>query len=169
MHLFSQKALALDKLLILLVAVSVVSTGVWNVQVRRAAGWAETSAGAMGEDGASKAMEVIRYHVQLAGYKLDRDIEPLTVDKGRKSDRLRVCYNDITAEFFVDRGHNLICRVGENEKTLASGMASLRTVILSPASVVITLTPLPSDRTASGDPEETSRSYSAAIEIPWLL
>ena len=89
MPLFSQRALALDKLLILLVAVSVVSTGVWNMQVRRAGSWAEMSAGSVGDDGASKALEVIRYHVQLAGYKLDRDVEPLSVEKGRKSDRLR--------------------------------------------------------------------------------
>jgi hypothetical protein len=169
MHLSSQKALALDKLLILLMAVSVVATGIWNMQLRRAASWSATLDGIPDADGLPQAVDDIKYHVQLAGYKLDRDIEPLSVKKGRRSDVIRVCYSDITAEFLVDRRHNLVCRIGENEKILATRISSLRMVRLSPGSVVVTLTVLPSDPGNMEGSEAMSRSYSAAIESPWLL
>jgi hypothetical protein len=169
MHPFSQKALALDKLLILLMAVSVVSTGIWNMQVRSAASWSEAAGVGNEEEELTKAVDEIRYHVQLAGYKLTPDVEPLMVKKGRKSDLMRVCYNDITAEFFVDRSHNLVCRTGGNEKTLASGVASLRTVRLSPGTVVVTLKSLPAESQSSEGSKTLSRSYSTAIDSPWLL
>lgn len=169
MRPFSQKALALDKLLILLMAISVVSTGIWNMQVRSAASWSEAAGIGNEEEGLTRAVDEIRYHVQLAGYKLAPDVEPLVVKKGRKSDLVRVSYIDVTAEFFVDHSHNLICRTSGNEKTLASGIASLRTVRLSPGSVVVTLKSLPAESQSPEGSETLSRSYSTAIDSPWLL
>lgn len=162
---FSERAFALDKLMILLIVVSVVATGAWNVQVRETDTLQEPSVN--GEIGGiiKNALEEIRYHIRLAGFKMEDDAEPLLIEKGQKSDIVEIRHNGVCYEYFVDSDGNLIRRVESSEKVIAENLNSIRTVRVGQNTVVVTISSARHHRYNRDGIETMSKSYSVIVEM----
>ncbi len=162
---FSNRGFALDKVMILIIAVSVAATGVWNAQVTKTDTLRELSATGEVGDKIKNALEEIRYHLRLAGYKLEGDAEPLTIEKGEKSDIVEIRHNGVCYEYFVDGDDNLIRRVELIEKVIAENLSSIRTVRVGQNTVVLTISSARHRRENRDEIETMSKSHSVIVEM----
>ncbi len=162
---FSSRGFALDKLMILVISISVGATGAWNAQIRETDTLQEPLA--KGEVGSKikNALEEIRYHLRLAGYKLETDGEPLMIEKGQKSDIIKIRHNGVCYEYFVDSNGNLIRQVESTEKVIAENLNSIRTVRVGQNTVVVTISSAEHHRENRDEIETMSRSYSVIVEM----
>jgi hypothetical protein len=162
---FSENAFALDKLMILVIAVSVIATGAWNAQLRETDTLQKPSV--KGEIGGNfkNALEEIRYHVRLAGYKMEGDVEPLLIEKGQKSDIVEIRHNGVCYGYFVDDNGNLIRRVESTEKIIAENLNSIRTARVGQNTVVVTISSARHRRENGDEIETMSKSYSVIVEM----
>lgn len=162
---FSSTGFALDKLMILIISISVVATGVRNAQIRESDTLLEPLA--RGDVGSKikNALEEIRYHLRLAGYKLESDSEPLKVEKGQKSDIIEIRHNGVCYKYFVDNNGNLIRRVESIERVIAENLNSIRTARVGQNTVVVTISSAQHHRENKDEIETMSRSYSVIVEM----
>ncbi len=161
----TNKGFALDKLMILAISVSVVATSAWNAQLRGTDSLREPSA--EGEFGGKIkiALEEIKYHIRLAGYKPEGDAEPLVIEKGQKSDIIKIRHNGACYEYLVDSNDDLIRRVESTEKVIAGNINSIKTVRVGQNTVVVSISSAWQRRGNRDEIEVMSRSYSAIVEM----
>jgi hypothetical protein len=162
---FSERALALDKLMILVIAVSVIATSAWNAHVRDADTLRPQTDRSKVGDQIKNALEEIRYHLRLAGYKLEGDVEPLLIKKGEKSDFVEIRHNDVCYGYFVDSDDNLIRRVESTEKIIAENLSSIRMVRVGQNTVVVTISSAQQRRENNDEIETMSKSHSVIVEM----
>ncbi len=166
---FSSRGFALDKLMILVISISVAATGAWNAQIRETNTLQEPSARGEVEGKIKNALEEIRYHLRLAGYKLEGDGERLLIEEGQKSDIIEIRHNGACYEYFVDSNDNLIRRVESTEKVIAENLNSIRTVRVGQNTVVVTISSARHRRENRDEIETMSNSYSVIVEMRNLL
>lgn len=162
---FSESAFALDKLMILIIAVSVIATGAWNAQVRETDTLKEPSVEGEIGDNLKNVLEEIKYHLRLAGHELEGDTEPLLIEKGQKSDIVEIRHNGVCYGYFVDDNGNLIRRVESIEKIIAENLNSLRTARVGQNTVVVTISSARHRRENRDEIETMSKSYSVIVEM----
>lgn len=161
----SNKGFALDKLMILAISVSVVATSAWNAQIRGTDSLQGPSAESEFGGEIRGALDEIRYHIRLAGYKPAGDIEPLVIEKGQKSDIIKIRHNGACYEYLVDSNDNLIRRVESTEKVIAENLKSLRTARVGQNTVVVTISSDRHRRDGRDGIEVMSKSYSVIVEM----
>ncbi len=169
MSRFCRRGFALDKLMILVIAVSVIATGAWNAQVRKADALQKPATKGVDGSEIKNALEEIKYHLRLAGYKLEGDSEPLLIKKGQKSDVIEIRHNDVSYGYYIDSDGNLIRRVESSEKVIADNLYSIRTVRVGQNTVVVTISSARHRRENMDEIETISKSYSVIVEMRNLL
>jgi hypothetical protein len=162
---FSSRGFALNKLMILVISISVAATGAWNAQTRKADTLLEPSVRPESEGKIKGALEEIKYHLRLAGYRLETDGRPLIIEKGQKSDIVEIRHNGVCYSYFVDNDNNLIRRVESTEKIIAENLNSLRTVRVGQNTVVVTISCDRHHREKEDEIETMSKSYSVIVEM----
>jgi hypothetical protein len=162
---FPIRGFALNKLMILVISISVAATGAWNAQIRKADTLLEPQVKRESESKIKSALEEIRYHLRLAGYRLETDGDPLMIEKGQKSDIVEIRHNGVCYRYFVDNNDNLIRRVESTEKAIAENLNSLRTVRVGENTVVVTISSAQHYREKEDEIETMSKSYSVIVEM----
>jgi uncharacterized membrane protein len=161
--------MALDKLLIGIIGVSVFATAIWNYQVRQQAIWTDPSGDNRAEERIKNALEDIKYHLVLAGYEYDHRNQNVRVESGESSDLLKIRHNEISVEYRIDDTGNLVRTVESKEKTLAENVESLRIIRMARNSLMITLSRAPYRQNNEDEFETLSKSYSTVVRMNSLL
>ena len=162
---FSKSGFALDKVMILVISISVVATSAWNSPIRGTDALQEPFAEGKSGSKIRSALEEIRYHLRLAGYKLEENAEPLLIEMGQKSDVVKIRHNGACYEYFIDNDNNLIRRVESTEKVIAENLNSIRTVRVGQNTVVVTISSAQHRRETRDEIETMSKSYSVIVEM----
>jgi hypothetical protein len=161
--------MALDKLLIGVIAISVFATALWNYQVRNEVIWTDPSLDNRAEERVKNALEDIKYHLILAGYEYDQRDQNTQVESGESSDILRIRHSNINMEYRIDPRGNLLRIIESQEKVLAENVNSLRILRVGRNSVVVTISRVPYRQESDDEFETMSKSYSAVVQINGLL
>lgn len=161
--------MALDKLLIGVIAVSVFATAIWNYQVRNEVIWSDPSLDSRVEERVKNALEDIKYHLILAGYEYGQGDRNMQVESGESSDVLKIRHSEINVEYSIDSGGNLVRNIESQEKVLAENVESLRILRVGQNSVVVTISRAPYRQNSDNEFETLSKSYSAVVQMNSLL
>jgi len=159
----SIRGMALDKLLVGIIAISVLSTAIWNYQIRNAEIWADPLPDNRTEEQIRIALDDIKYHLVMAGYERPEDC--LVVERGDKSDILRIRHSGVNVEYRVDMKNNLIRRLESAEKALAENISSIRTSSVGQNRIVITISRSPLSQENKDEIETMSKSYSVFVDM----
>lgn len=165
----SARGIALDKLLIGIITVSVISTAFWNYQIRNSEVWSDPLLDGRSDEKAKLALDDIKYHLVLAGYESGREKDNFKVKKGKQTDIISVKHNGVNVEYRVDENHNLIRKLESAEKVLAENILSLRLLKIADGSAVVTVTRSTLTQGNEKEMETLSKSYSIVVESNELL
>ncbi|MEE9553382.1 MAG: hypothetical protein V3W18_03705 [candidate division Zixibacteria bacterium] len=163
------RGMALDKLLIAVMAVSVFSTAIWNYQMKNSETWADPMIDSRGEERIKGALDDIKYHLTLADYEYDSDEDYLTIKNVGDSDALSISHKGNIVEYFIDSENNLIRRIESMDKLMAGNVSTLKYLKVGPNTVVITVTRAPYTHERENEIETLSKSYSVVVEMNTLL
>lgn len=155
------RGMALDKLLIGVILISVVSTAIWNYQVRHAETWADPLLSSRAEERIKSALDDIKYHLILTGYEGG----DLKVDRGADTDIIRIRHNGIAVVYRVDGDRNLVRNIESVDRVMAEGVDSIKLYRIGQNSVVVTLSRAPYSHEKENEIETLSKSYSVVVEI----
>jgi len=164
-----QNGFSLIQLLIVVIMVSVVSTAVWNLQINRMEADFESYRGDTAENSVKMALEDIKYHLGLAGYNLEKGQKPLEINKGEKSDILKIWHNGVCFEYYVDENKNLVKKIQDTGKTIAENVNSLNTNRLEGRKIAITLSTVTTEENEADKIETLSKSYSTVVVMKSLI
>lgn len=167
MRAIAMRGMALDKLLVGIIAISVLSTAMWNYQVRNTEIWADPLVDGRTEERIKQALDDIKYHIVLAGY--ERTDHSYTVEHGRNSDVLKIRHNGVNVEYCIDSENNLIRKLESAEQVMAEGISSLRSLSIGENTAVITISRSPMSTEKKDEIETLSKSYSVFVEMNNLL
>lgn len=159
------KGIALDKLLIGIIAVSVASTAIWNYQIRSSEMWVDPALENQTESRIKYALDDIKYHLTLAGYEYGGKSGNYTVERGQKSDIIKIRHGGVNVEYLVEKNNNLIRRTESVEKVIAENISSIRSLNIGQNSVAITLSGAPYSHGRAEAMETMSKSYSIIVEL----
>lgn len=163
------RGMALDKLLIAVMAVSVFSTAIWNYQMKNSDSWADPLIDSRAEEQIKGALDDIKYHLTLAGYEYNSDGEYIVINSNGESDSLTICHKKNKVEYYIDSKGNLIRRIESAEKLMAENVSSLKHLEVGPNTIVVTITRAPYTHEKEDEIETFSKSYSVVVEMNRLL
>ena len=163
------RGIALDKLLIAIMAVSVFSTAIWNYQLKNSETWADPMLDSRAEERIKSTLDDIKYHLKLAGYEYVSHPEVVSIESENQSDIIRISHNGIHVEYKIDNEHNLIRSMETAEKTMAENVSSMRFMEAGPNTIVVTITRAPFSQGHRDEIETLSKSYSIVVEMNSLL
>ena len=163
------RGMALDKLLIAVMAVSVFSTAIWNYQVKNSDSWADPLVDSRAEERIKWALDDIKYHLTLAGYEYNSDGEYPAISGSGESDSFIICHKGNNVEYFIDSESNLIRSIESADKVMAENVSSLKYLEVGPNTIVVTITRAPYTHERENEIETFSKSYSVVVEMNRLL
>ena len=161
--------IALDKLLIGIIAVSVASTAIWNYQIRNSEIWVNPLLDSQAEERIKFALDDIKYHMILAGYDYGDKDKNYAVVSGHKSDIIMIRHGGVNVEYRVDENDNLVRRTESVDKVIAENINSIRSLNTGQSAVAITISRAPYRHERDNEIETMSKSYSIIVELDNLL
>ncbi len=159
MSRFLIRGIALDKLLVGIMGVSVLSTAAWNYSVRNSETWADPLLDSRAEERIKSALDDIKYHLKLAGFEYVSRPEVVAIESENQSDIIRILHNGISVQYRIDDKHNLIRTMESAEKTMAEKVNSLRFMEVGPNTIVVTITRSPYSQGQRDEFEPMSKRY----------